>query len=542
MAKSQIITLFSFPYIHILSIRLSLFMLISAPIRLHAEYSLAWCNTAVILLLSLLFTTQSFGTAVRKAAVSAQSDIAALCELVDATASSLANTPSALLHMLNNEAETSVMFVLNTTRHGLLAAIDGVDGLLEWFISIYKSTYVCLMTLAVDSSVDVITSVSNTFEATVQSILSGSGIDSVAHSIGNAIIGNDTSQNGDVSWPNITSNWTTALIGLDTKIHNWTLGNSVDTILSIPLQDLKIAVNQSLWQSMVQASNFTDAAQNMSKISLVPCNATVLQQDIEDITAKLLGVARAFTFIFIALMIIVSLVNVFCRYIVNNWRLSMAQSFVSTSDRLNHAHAMLILRAGHKPFMWYIMSLLGISPLRPRRSVSLSWLVDYISQPAALFALAYGLSGIIFTSLAIKLVEDIRDDAIDAFTTAVDDLIGDTVHNLSYALVDVATSVVNNTNAAIDTLEYGVNQDALGWVNITAYILNSTLNQVSSDVTGVMSDIFGGTVLENAAQALVNCLLLNKIQSIEQGLTWLVSESRPCNFCQQVTFYQVAVC
>jgi hypothetical protein len=323
MAKSQIITLFSFPYIHILSIRLSLFMIISAPIRLHAEYSLAWCNTAVILLLSLLFTTQSFGTAVRKAAVSAQSDIAALCELVDTTASSLANTPSALLHMLNNEAETSVMFVLNTTRHGLLAAIDGVDGLLEWFISIYKSTYVCLMTLAVDSSVDVITSVSNTFEATVQSILSGSGIDSVAHSIGNAIIGNDTSQNGDVSSPNITSNWTTALIGLDTKIHNWTLRNSVDTILSIPLQDLKIAVNQSLWQSMVQASNFTDAAQNMSKISLVPCNATVLQQDIEDITAKLLGVARAFTFIFIALMIIVSLVNVLCRYIVNNvcqWR------------------------------------------------------------------------------------------------------------------------------------------------------------------------------------------------------------------------------
>jgi hypothetical protein len=516
-------------------------MIISAPIRLHAEYSLAWCNTAVILLLSLLFTTQSFGTDVRKAAVSAQSDIAALCELVDTTASSLANTPSALLHMLNNEAETSVMFVLNTTRHGLLAAIDGVDGLLEWFISIYKSTYVCLMTLAVDSSVDVITSVSNTFESTVQSILSGSGIDSVARSIGNAIIGNDTSQNGDVLWPNITSNWTTALIGLDTKIHNWTLGNSVDTILSIPFQDLKIVVNQSLWQSMVQASNFTDAAQNMSKISLVPCNATVLQQDIEDITAKLLGVARTFTFIFIALMIIASVVNVLWRYIVNNWRLSLAQSFVSTSDRLNHAHAMLILRAGHKPFMWYIMSLLGISPLRPRRSVSLSWLVDYISQPTAFFALAYGLSGIIFTSLAINLVEGIRDDAVDAFSTAVDDLIGNTIHNLSYALVDVATSVVNNTNAAIDTLEYGVNQDALGWVNTTAYILNSTLNQVSSDITGVMSDIFGGTVLENAAQALVNCLLLNKIQSIEQGLTWLVSDSGPCNFCQQVICYKVAV-
>lgn len=502
-------------------------MTLSAPIRLHAEYSLAWSNTAVILLLSLLFAMQSFRSTVRMAAATAQSDVAALCEIVDTTASSLANTPTALLHMLNNEAETSVVFVLNTTRQGLLAAIDGVDGLLQWFISIYKSTYVCLLTLAVDSSIDVATSISDTFESAFHAILSGGtgGIDSTANTIESAIIGNDTSQYGTgVAWLNITSNWTTALTGLDSKIHNWSIVGSIDSVLSIPFQDLKVAVNQSLWQFM-QASNFTAAINNMPKVSLMPCNATVLQQDIQDVADKLLSVARTFTLLLIGIMVILSLLNIVCRYIVNSWRFTMAESFMSTSDRLNHAHAMLILRAGHKPFMWYIMSLLGVSPLRPRRWVSLSWLIDYVSQPAALFALAYGLSGVIFTSLAIKLVETIRDDAVNIFSVAVDDLIGNSVHNLSYALTTVATSVVSDTNAAIDTLEYGVNQDALGWVNTTTTILNSTLNQVSSDLTAVVTDIFGGTVLEHAAQGLVNCLLLNKLQSIEHGLTWLASSA-----------------
>jgi hypothetical protein len=498
-------------------------MTFSAPIKLHAEYSLAWCNTAVIVLLSLVFSIQSFGTIVRKAANSAQSDITAMCEIVDATATSLTNAPSALLHMLNNEAETSVLFVLNSTRQGLLDAIDGVDALLTWFIDTYKSTYVCLLTLAVNSSIDVVTNVANTFESTVQSILSGGGaaVNNVVNSVETAVFGNDTTQNSGVSWPNITSNWTSALNSLDTKIHNWTLDNAVNTLLSAPLQDLKTAINQSLIDS-IKAYNFTPA-NNGSSIPLTPCNATALQQDIQDAADKLLGIVHTFTYILIAFMIIITLVNLVYRYIVNNLRNNMAQTFVTTSDRLNHADAMLILRAGHKPFMWYMMSLLGISPLRPIRSIRWSWLIDYVSQPAALFALAYGLSGIIFTSLAINLINVIRNEAINAFYTSMINLVNNSFHNLSATLITVVNSTIADTNAAIDSLENGVNQDAMGWVNTTTTVLNSTLNQISSDITGVVTDIFGGTVLENAMQGLINCLIVNKIQSIENGLTWLVS-------------------
>jgi hypothetical protein len=498
-------------------------MVLSAPINLHAEYSLAWCNTAVILLLSLVFTIQVFGSTVRNAAVTAQSDIATMCEIVDTTATSLTNAPSALLYMLNKEAETSVLFALNSTRQGLLNAIDGVDALLTWFIDTYKSTYVCLLTLAVEGSIDVVANVANTFEATVQSILSGgtAGVNNVVNSVENTVFGNDTSQNSLVSWPNITSNWTTALNALDAKIHNWTLDGVVSSVLSVPLQDLKTTVNHSLFNAM-QTYNFTPS-KSVQITPIIPCNATVLQQDIQDVANKLLGVSGTLTYILVALMLAITLVNLGYRYVVNNWRNSMAQSFVTTSDHLNHADAMLIFRAGHKPFMWYIMSLFGISPLRSRRSLSLTWLIDYVSEPAALFALAYGLSGLIFTTLAINLINVIRNEAIHAFYTSMINLVNNSFHNLSASLITVANSTVADTNLAIDTLEYSVNHDAVGWINTTTAVLNSTLNQVSSDITGVVTDIFGGTVLENAAQGLVNCLILNRIQSIENGFIWLVS-------------------
>ncbi|KAI9287196.1 hypothetical protein BC943DRAFT_378611 [Umbelopsis sp. AD052] len=493
-------------------------MVLSAPINLYAEYSLAWCNTAVILLLSLVFTIQALGSTVRKAAASAQLDIATMCEMVDTTATSLTNAPSALLYMLNNEAETSVLFALNSTRQGLLNAIDGVDALLTWFIDTYKSTYVCLLTLAVESSIDVVSDVANTFETAVQSILSG-GINSVVNSVENTVFGNDTSQNSTVSWPNITSNWTYALNALDAKIHNWTLDSVISSVLSVPLQDLKTTVNQSLFNAM-QTYNFTPS-KRIQIIPVIPCNATDLQQDIQDVANKLLGVVGTLTYILIALMLAITLVNVGYRHVVNNWRNSMARSFVTTSDHLNHADAMLIFRAGHKPFMWYIMSLLGISPLRSSRSMSLTWLIDYVSEPAALFALAYGLSGLIFTTLAVNLINVIRNEAINAFYSSMINLVNNSFHNLSATLITVANSTVADTNFAIDTLEYSVNHDALSWINTTTAVLNSTLNQVSSDITGVVTDIFGGTVLENAAQGLVNCLILNKIQSIETGFTWL---------------------
>jgi hypothetical protein len=498
-------------------------MVLSAPINLHAEYSLAWCNTAVILLLSLVFTMLVFGSTVRKAAASAQSDIATMCEIVDATATSLTNAPSALLYMLNNEAETSVLFALNSTRQGLLNAMDGVDALLTWFIDTYKSTYVCLLTLAVDGSMDVVSDVANTFETAVQSILSGgtAGANGIVNSVDSTVFGNDTSQNSIVSWPNITSNWTTALNALDTKIHNWTLDDVVSSVLSVPLQDLKTTVNQSLFNAM-QTYNFTPS-KSVHTIPIVPCNATGLQQDIQDVADKLLGVSGTLTYILIAFMLAITLANLGYRYVVNNWRNSMAQSFVTTSDHLNHADAMLIFRAGHKPFMWSILSRLGIHPLRSRRSMSLTWLIDYVSEPAALLALAYGLSGLIFTTLTINLINVIRNEAINAFYTSMMNLVNNSFHNLSATLITVANSTVADTNFAIDTLEYSVNHDALSWINTTTVVLNATLNQVSSTITGVVTDIFGGTVLENAAQGLVNCLILDKIQSIENGFMWLVS-------------------
>ncbi|KAJ2956978.1 hypothetical protein NQZ79_g7248 [Umbelopsis isabellina] len=500
-------------------------MLLSAPIGLYAEYSLAWCNTPVILLLSLLFTLHVFGTTVQNAAADALKDINSLCGNLDSAVFSLAHTPHALVQMLDNETDHSVKFVLNDTRQAILNAIDGVDGLLVFFIETYKSTYVCLLSLAVNGAMDAITSVSSYFDSAVQTVLNGaaSGVDGIAHAIEGSLYGNDTSQSSSsVAWPNITSNWTTALSGLNTKIQNFTLQSSVDTLVSGPFQDLKIAINQSLYTSML-STNFTSAVHDSESLQWVPCNATVLQQTIGDVETRLLSVTSIVSYTLIAMMIIVILFNLAYRRSLNQWRVTIAQSYSETSNRLDHAHAMIALRASHKPFVWHIMSLLGVNPLHPRRASSSSWLIDYISHPIALLALAYGLCGLIFTSLVLRVIEAVREDIAEQFIADADALLAKATYNLTTSLMATADQVVNNTNAAISDLEIIVNHNALGWVNTTTDILNNTLTQITSDIDLAVSTIFGGSILETAAQGLLNCLILNKIQAIENGLSWLAS-------------------
>lgn len=500
-------------------------MLLSAPVGLYAEYSLAWCNTPVILLLSLLFTLHVFRITVQNAAADALKDINSICGNLDSAVFSLANAPHALVQMLENETDHSVKFVLNGTRQALLTAIDGVDGLLVFFIDTYKSTYVCLLSLAVNGAMDAITSMSTYFETAVQTLLNGaaSGVDGIAHAIEGSLYGNDTSQtSSSVAWPNITSNWTTALSGLNNKIQNLTLQTSVDTLVSAPFQDLKFAINQSLYTSMM-STNFTSAVHNSDTIQWVPCNATVLQQTIGDVETRLLSVTSTVSYILIAMIIIIILCNLAYRRSLNQWRVAIAQSYIETSNRLNHAHAMMALRAGHKPVVWRIMSLLGVNPLHPRRASSSSWLIDYITHPVALLALGYGLCGLISTSLVIRVIEAIRNDVVDQFIIDADDMIAKATSNLTTTLMATADQVVNNTNAAIFDLENTVNHNALGWVNTTTGIFNNTLNQITSDIDLAISTIFGGSILETAAQGLLNCLILNKIQSIENGFNWLAS-------------------
>jgi hypothetical protein len=500
-------------------------MPLSAPVGLYAEYSLAWCNSPVILLLSLLFTTLVFRATVQNAAADALKDINSLCGNLDSAVFSLANAPHALVQMLDNETEQSVKFVLNDTRQALLTAIDGVDGLLVFFIDTYKSTYVCLLSLAVNSAMDAITSISSYFESSVQNMLNGAAtdVDGIAHAIDGSINGNDTSQySSSVAWPNITSNWTTGLSGLHTKVQNFTLQTSVDTLVSSPFQDLKSTINQSLWATM-KSTNFTSAIHNSEQIQWVPCNAKVLQQAVGDAEERLLSVTRTISYILIAIMISVILCNLAYRRSLNQWRLAMAQSFMETPNRLTHTHAMIALRAGHKPVVWRIMSLLGISPLHSRRAATLSWLIDYITHPAALLALGYGLCGLISTSLVIRVIEAVRDDVAEQFVADADAMLTKATSNLTASLKNTADQVVNNTNAAILDLENIVNYNALGWVNTTTSLLNNTLNQITFDIDMAVSTIFGGSILEDAAQGLLDCIILNKIQSIEKGLTWLVS-------------------
>jgi hypothetical protein len=76
-------------------------------------------------------------------------------------------------------------------------------------------------------------------------------------------------------------------------------------------------------------------------------------------------------------------------------------------------------------------------------------------------------------------------------------------------------------NAAISGLNNDINQNMLGWVNTSTTAINDTLNAFVNETTNVLNTTFGGTVLYDPIMEVLNCLVLLKVQGIEQGLTWV---------------------
>jgi len=59
------------------------------------------------------------------------------------------------------------------------------------------------------------------------------------------------------------------------------------------------------------------------------------------------------------------------------------------------------------------------------------------------------------------------------------------------------------------------------WVNTTTGAVNNTLNLFVDGMNDAINATFGGTILEEPVQEVVNCLITLKIEGIQKGLTWV---------------------
>ncbi len=159
--------------------------------------------------------------------------------------------------------------------------------------------------------------------------------------------------------------------------------------------------------------------------------------------------------------------------------------------------------------------------LSPSKHNNLQWFFQYVFHPPALACFLigfFGLMAIEIQLLAMRPLVDSYSDKVAAteagFTNTIATSINSSMYNQSAAY---ALSV----NTQVDGMQSSINDGLFGWVNSTTTTLNDTIVEFYDEVQSAVSSVFNGTILEDAAQEFIRCLIGSKVDAIENALTFL---------------------
>lgn len=149
------------------------------------------------------------------------------------------------------------------------------------------------------------------------------------------------------------------------------------------------------------------------------------------------------------------------------------------------------------------------------------WLVEYITRPPLMTFLLIGLAGILLSGLELTVL-----NILTAGSKTVIKVANATAQNVSAELASIAQDWVMDSNTQIASMEHNVNYNVLGVVHNGSQELNNTLNVFMNSIDDELVDYFNNTFLLQPLQATVQCLVGNKIDSVESGLTWIRNKSQ----------------
>jgi hypothetical protein len=161
-----------------------------------------------------------------------------------------------------------------------------------------------------------------------------------------------------------------------------------------------------------------------------------------------------------------------------------------------------------------------------RRQTLIRWAVAYCTSDAALFVLTLALAGFFSCICQIILLR-----AIQHKTPELANQVGDFADKVITQLNNASGAWQRGVNDAIQNQSDYINHNMLGWVNVSTFAINNTINKFVNETSAVLDDVFGGTPLEAPIKDVLNCLILLKIQGVQKALTW-VSDHAHVDFPQ----------
>jgi uncharacterized membrane protein len=159
--------------------------------------------------------------------------------------------------------------------------------------------------------------------------------------------------------------------------------------------------------------------------------------------------------------------------------------------------------------------------MTPSQNIDMRWFFHYVFHPPALACFLIGFFGLLSVVIQLLILGPLLSAARAGVDTIVSDFSGHIANSINQSMYNQSSAYANNINGKVDVVQSAINKGLFGWVNGTTTLLETNLNKFYTEVQNLVTHVFNGTILEDPALGFVQCLIGDKIQDIEEALTFL---------------------
>ncbi|CAK7244667.1 MAG: plasma membrane fusion protein prm1 [Sporothrix thermara] len=504
---------------------------------LRARLSQVWLNRWTILLLLVLARVIILLGGLHDNIDDAQKQALAACTKVEDIGSAMASMPHYLSVGVNDLAADGISKTVQGMVELLGMILTGVEQLILFVINFYIGTYVCLSSALIHGGLDVgigaadevtkvmneaidgiastlsddVTAVQDTINAAFSTIASASSIfgDSLTPPTLNLSGPLDSLKNIHVD----DTKFVQSLQSLNTTIPTYDQAeNFTRNAIAIPFNAVKTVLNNTYGAYTFDKSAFPVA----QKTALTFCSGN---DKISSFFEALYDVANHAKVAFIAVLAVLAVLACVPMTVIEIRRFRSQQRRAKVLAQ--HGYDPLdVVYIASRPYTAgagiSLSSRLCKSDGSGRRQLLVRWAVAYATSFPALFVLSLAVAGYLSCICQEVLLAAVQKKA-PALTAEVSGF----AEHVVTSLQNVSTNWANDANSVILGFQDEINRDVLGYVVNATTAVNNTLNVFTDEISEGINAVFGGTVLENTVEQIVRCLVGIKVDSIEEGLTWV---------------------
>lgn len=490
-----------------------------------------WTVLLLLVLARLLISLDSLNTSL----VSAKARAADACTKVEDVGSSMASMPHYLSAGVNRLAADGITKAVQGLVEILLMILTGVQQLIMFFIEIKVGLILCFSTaiaravlevgeFAVKGATDVLNTNVKAIMGPLTSALNGF-IDAAGH-VASIVDDPFSGDNDQSSVQDIHDNLNklnnlppidaTSLLGdlkdLENKINYDNVKNVAKEAIAVPFDMVKRLLNESYGTWEFDHSVFPVPA----KESLSFCSDSTL----EDFFAVLFRIAANAKII--GIVVLIALAVVACA-VMAWWEVKRFNRQLRKSETLVKREPMDVVYISGRPLtagtgVWLSEKL----STDRKRQFLIRWVIAYATTYPALFVMALAVAGA-FSCLCQWIVMRAIQQEAPALAATAGDFAGDVVTTLEQA----STKWANDSNGVILEFQGDINDKMFGHVRNATHAANDTIGKFDDAMHEGLNKAFGGVPpLEKFLSDIIDCLIGNKLDSVQEGLTWVNEKAR----------------